>query len=172
LKDLPPAEHLAETFLAFPNEKKLQFHTAGFFRLLERNNSFRRDGTTISEIYPEYAKALRTANSANPSKHPLLEAELVLQEMFYEKNIPSLAIAVENLKKYNLQEANHLRNRFGNLLITHYSEDGNMEAAVNVRARLGLPERTTLIPLAVSHYKDAVFNRENDFFCKANFISF
>ena len=74
--------------------------------------------------------------------------------MFHENNLSSVAIAVEKLKGYNLDAANQLRNFFGSALINRYAELGDVAAAVQAKRRLALPERSTLIALAVAHYKN------------------
>jgi hypothetical protein len=96
-----------------------------------------------------FSPILRAASSENPGKMPILEVELVLREMFYENNLFSVTVAVEMLKSYNLQEANSLRNYFGNILLNRYAQSGDLEAAMQAKAKLGLSDRSTLIPLAV-----------------------
>ena len=76
LTSSPPAEKLAETFLSFPNEKKLVFHHAGFSRLIETIRFDQLEAHEAPEIFVEYAKAMRTANAEDPSKYPMLEVRV------------------------------------------------------------------------------------------------
>ena len=58
---------------------------------------------------PKYAEILRKANSADPTKYPLLELELVMRELFQEDKLDSVIIASEKLKNFDSEDANFLR---------------------------------------------------------------
>ena len=58
---------------------------------------------------PKYPEILRKANSADPTKYPLLELELVMRELFQEDKLDSVIIASEKLKNFDSREANSLR---------------------------------------------------------------
>ena len=58
---------------------------------------------------PKYAEILRKINSADPTKYPLLELELVMRELFQENKLDSVIIASEKLKNFDSPEANKLK---------------------------------------------------------------
>ena len=58
---------------------------------------------------PRYPEILRKANSADPTKYPLLELELVMRELFQEDKLDSVIIASEQLKNFDSGHANFLR---------------------------------------------------------------
>ena len=57
----------------------------------------------------KYPEILRKANSADPTKYPLLELELVMRELFQEDKLDSVIIASEQLKNFDSGHANFLR---------------------------------------------------------------
>ena len=58
---------------------------------------------------PKYPEILRKANSADPTKYPLLELELVMRELFQEDKLDLVIIASEKLKNIDSRKANFLR---------------------------------------------------------------
>ena len=68
---------------------------------------------------PKYPEILRKANSADPTKYPLLELELVMRELFQEDKLDSVIIASEKLKNFDSREANSLR--FNIVICNYYS---------------------------------------------------
>ena len=63
----------------------------------------------IGFVDPKYPDILRKASSADPTKYPLLELELVMRELFQEDKLDSVIIASEKLKNFDSREANSLR---------------------------------------------------------------
>ena len=61
---------------------------------------------------PKYAEILRKINSADPTKYPLLDLELVMRELFQEDKLDSVIIASEKLSDLNSPHANFLRLNF------------------------------------------------------------
>ena len=68
-----------------------------------------QDSTNIGFGDPKYPEILRKANSADPTKYPLLELELVMRELFQEDKLDSVIIASEKLKNFDSEDANFLR---------------------------------------------------------------
>ena len=64
---------------------------------------------SLGFIDPRYPEILRKANSAHPTKYPLLELELVMRELFQEDKLDSVIIASEKLKNFDSEETNFLR---------------------------------------------------------------
>ena len=64
---------------------------------------------SLGFIDPRYPEILRKANSAGPTKYPLLEIELEMRELFQEDKLDSVIIASEKLKNFDSGEANSLR---------------------------------------------------------------
>ena len=58
---------------------------------------------------PKYPEILRKASSADPTKYPLVELELVMRELFQEDKLDSVIIASEKLKNFDSREVNFLR---------------------------------------------------------------
>ena len=73
----------------------------------------------IGFVDPKYPDILRKASSADPTKYPLLELELVMRELFQEDKLDSVIIASEKLKNFDSKEANSLR--FNIVICNYYS---------------------------------------------------
>ena len=67
---------------------------------------------SLGFIDPRYPEMLRKANSADPTKYPLLELELEMRELFQEDKLVSVIIASEKLRNLKSPDANFLRLNF------------------------------------------------------------